>query len=337
MTGIGGSVSDEKKSLAFSTDTTVAVYDKNNIVVQERQAPLKNLHMGGILEEILLLVARLEFDRQRTELLLNQERLNLSKLHNQIEGLALRRATELPMRVQREHDACITDITELNWHISFSQKQERKLVRKVEIGEVVHRQLSEEIASIKSNTPLIEEKSQFELELIRRIKLASKDVDNLLNNAKDKLANTQEASRAAYAKAAKEREQIKADLFSAKSQLNKARKRLQDAKDVDAENDRILAKCAKQIQENIVSYKNETIRKEELKAKHEKLVEQVSLFPLKKMRSKKWAQILFESFKIINQTFYFFFNYSLFFVSLSPENLQFLGKVGVAKLLFRKN
>jgi len=276
INGIGGSMSNQTNSLLLSKDTTVALYEKGNVVVQERKAPLKNLMMSGVLEEILLLVARLEFDRQRTELLLNQERSNLKKLHDQIENLALRRAVELPLRVQREHDACITDITELNWHISFSQKQERKLIRKVEIGEVVHHQLSEEIQSIKSNTPLIEEKSQFELELIRRIKAASSDVDKLLNNAKEKLANTQEASRAAYAKAAKEREQIKADLFSAKSQLNKAKKRLQDAKDVDAENDRVIAKCAKNIQDNIVAYKNETIRKEELRDKHEKLVEQVN-------------------------------------------------------------
>jgi hypothetical protein len=276
INGIGGTMSNQNNSVLLSKDTTVALYEKGNIVVEERKAPLKNLLMSGVLEEILLLVARLEFDRKRTEMLLDQERSNLKKLHDQIENLALRRAVELPLRVQREHDACITDITELNWHISFSQKQERKLIRKVEIGEVVHHQLSEEIQTIKSNTPLIEEKSQFELEIIRRIKAASADVDKLLNNAKEKLANTQEASKAAYAKAAKEREQIQSDLFHAKSQLNKAKKRLQDAKDVDAENDRIIAKCTKNIQDNIVAYKNETIRKEELREKHEKLVEQVN-------------------------------------------------------------
>ena len=279
INGLGGYTAPEPlaKKVTISTDTTVDIYDKEKIIVQERQEPFKNLLAGGVIEEILFLIARLEFDRKRTEALLTQERANLNKLHNQIEGLALKRATELPMRVQREHDACITDITELNWHISFCQKQERKLIRKVEIEEVVHHQLSEEISSIKSNTPLIEEKSQYELEIIRRIKHASKDVDQLLNNAKEKLANTQDASKAAYAKAAKEREQIKADLFASRSQLAKAKKRLQDARDIDAENDRVLAKCSKSLKENEISHTNETHKKDQLKEKHEQLVEQVKL------------------------------------------------------------
>lgn len=175
------------------------------------------------MEEILLLLGRLEFDRRRTELLLTNEKANFNKLHKRIEDLALKRAVELPLSVQKEHEACINDITELNWHISFNTKAERKLIRKVEIDEVMHQQLKDAIANINMTTPLINEKIDYEVTIINRILAAQNDVDTLLRKAKDKLADTQEQSRMAYNRAAKEREQIAADLANTKRELNRAK------------------------------------------------------------------------------------------------------------------
>lgn len=140
-----------------------------------------------------------------------------------IENLALKRAVELPLKVQKEHDACITDITELNWHISFNTKAERKLIRKVEIEERLYEHLKEQISTIKNNTPLIEEKIRSELVIIEKITSAQNDVDDFVAKAKAKLAATQEKTEQSYIKAAKEREAIQADLASCKRELNKAK------------------------------------------------------------------------------------------------------------------
>ena len=196
---------------------------KSEIVLVENSPPVDDLRASSVLEEILVLLARLELDRKRTENLLKKERENLNSLKSCIENMALKRAIEIPLRVQHEHDACVTDITELNWHISFNTKAERKLRRKVEIEERLYEHLKEQITSIKKNTPLIEVKIKSELAIIEKIEAAQADVDKFVDKAKQKLQQTQEKSDAAYSKAAKEREAIQADLASCKRDLNKAK------------------------------------------------------------------------------------------------------------------
>ena len=103
------------------------------LVVVEGREPFEALRVQSILDEILHLVLRLEWERGRLEALLGRERATVERLKASVEAMALRRVRELPARVQAEHDACITDITELNWHISFNQKTERKLAHRCEI------------------------------------------------------------------------------------------------------------------------------------------------------------------------------------------------------------
>jgi hypothetical protein len=182
-----------------------------------------DLKVGGVLEEILVLLARLEFDRRRTQALLDKERANYTKLKSYVDSLALKRATELPAKVQREHDTCINDITELNWHISFNTKSERKLIRKVEIEERLHEQLKDEISGVKLNFPLIQEKIKIEIDYLEKIASAQKDVNDLLEKAKNRMKQTEEKSEISHNKAAQEREMIKADLDSSKRELNKAK------------------------------------------------------------------------------------------------------------------
>lgn len=193
------------------------------VVVKQNQEPVEDLKVGGILEEILVLVARLEFDRRRIELLLRKEIEVCIKLKEKLEQLSLRRAIELPLRVQREHEACITDITELKWHISFNTKAERKLTHKIENEEVLQEQLKSDLLMLRTNIPLLEEKISNELAILKEIADAQEEVDDLLDKAKEKLAETQERYEASLAKAEKEREAIRADLDDARRQLNKAK------------------------------------------------------------------------------------------------------------------
>jgi ElaB/YqjD/DUF883 family membrane-anchored ribosome-binding protein len=87
----------------------------------------------------------------------------------------------------------------------------------------LYQQLKEEIASIKANTPLIEEKCGFEENLRQKIDTTQKDLDELLSKARDRLKETQDRADAANTKAAKEREAYQAELNAAKWELNKAK------------------------------------------------------------------------------------------------------------------
>ena len=192
------------------------------LIIQQNKQPVEDLKVGGILEEILILIGRLEFDRRRTELLLLRERDICEKLKQKLEKMSLRRAIELPLRVQREHEACITDITELNWHISFNTKAERKLIHKIENEDVLHSQLKDDLIRLKKNMPLLDEKIESELYIFKEISRAQYDVEDLLSHALENLANTQERFDESMTKANKEREAIKADLDDARRHLKKA-------------------------------------------------------------------------------------------------------------------
>ncbi len=137
--------------------------------------------------------------------------------------MSLKRAKELPYRVQREHEACITDITELNWHISFNSKAERKLIHKIEMEALLNSQLKDELDKLRSNLPLLEEKITNERSIVSEISTAQRDVEDLLSKAKNKLVDTQDRYQTSLAKANKEREAMKAELDEAKRKLNKAK------------------------------------------------------------------------------------------------------------------
>ena len=197
--------------------------EKSEIIIEKRPESQGNLNAYGVLEEVLIMFARLEYDRRRTEALLKNERENLIKLKNQIERWALKRITELPIMVQKEHEACITDITELHWHIAFNSKTEERLTHKVQIEEKFQAQLQEDIDNINKSTPLIEEKISLELKAIQKILKAQQETSDLLMKANEKLADLNAKSIIAHSKAQKETDELNADLAHCRRELNKSK------------------------------------------------------------------------------------------------------------------
>lgn len=263
------------KPLALLEDVA-AVIKPLDLVVEEKLEPIEDIKMGGILEELLILFVRLETDRRRTEAKLQNEKENFIRLKSHIENISYKRAVDLPAKVQQEHDACIMDITELNWHISFNIKSETKLKRKVEVEQKVYEKLKEEIAAINQTVPLIEEKCQIEAVLLQKILDAQADVDELVKKAQDKYDATMEKSRQAHQKAEKERANILADIAQCKRELNKARKRLHEAEEAAASNLKVLEESQIKMSDNTTQERKEMSRKGQLKQKNEKLNDQVN-------------------------------------------------------------
>ena len=84
---------NKEKSISFLVEyNAINQKKKLDLIVEERQDPIEDIKMGGILEELLLLLFRLELDRRRTEHLLNIEKANFTKLKSQIENISYKRA-----------------------------------------------------------------------------------------------------------------------------------------------------------------------------------------------------------------------------------------------------
>jgi len=84
---------NKEKSISFLVEyNAINQKKKLDLIVEEKQDPIEDIKMGGILEELLLLLFRLELDRRRTEHLLNIEKANFTKLKSQIENISYKRA-----------------------------------------------------------------------------------------------------------------------------------------------------------------------------------------------------------------------------------------------------
>jgi hypothetical protein len=193
------------------------------MIVESRPQPQENLRADDVLEEVLIILARLEHDRRRTEINLKKERQNVIILKNQIERWAMKRITELPIMVQKEHEACVTDITELHWHIAFNTKTEERLRHKVVVEEKLQAQLQEDIDNINKSTPLIEEKISLELKAIQSILQAQKETTDQLMKASDRLSDIHAKNLLAHSKAQKETDELNADLAHCRRELNRAK------------------------------------------------------------------------------------------------------------------
>jgi hypothetical protein len=177
----------------------------------------------NVIDEVLILLARLEQDRKRTELQLEEEKRNVLILTRKLDKLGLRRNHDLPILVQKEHEACITDITELEWHIAYHSQILKKLTHKVEVEEKFFNQLKSEIDDMSEKIPLMQEKCSLELKSVHGIQSIQEETDAMLNDATKINEEVTQRNMEAHAKANKEITDMKYDLDMCNKELNKSK------------------------------------------------------------------------------------------------------------------
>jgi len=149
----------------------------------------------------------------------------------------MKRLHDLPLAVQKgskefcsvkfislfflEHEACITDITELQWHIAYNARLAEKMFAKVDLSRTWHRQLEVEVNDIRQKIPLITEKVQTELMEIIKVEEALKETEQELVLSRAKNADTLDKSTRANQRAGTERDEIRAEIDKASKGLQR--------------------------------------------------------------------------------------------------------------------
>ncbi|XP_050402301.1 coiled-coil domain-containing protein 178 [Patella vulgata] len=194
------------------------------------EAALPYLGAEDVVEEIITLLARLEKDRQETEAEWKREKGKVSLLTQKIDGLCLKRLRELPAIVQREHEACILDLNELQWHVAYCSRSEARIKDRKEIAEVLNARLKEDIAFVKRHIPLVQEKLLLELEAMDKIKKAQQETNQELEMTKQRQTKTEIKNLEANNKAETERGHIKQELDTVRDNLSQINEELVAAK-----------------------------------------------------------------------------------------------------------
>lgn len=225
-----GNIEEEAESVRLESSasgTTLEVRGRSAGTVISKVSTAKTVKTTEVLpkgydiiEEVITLLGRMESDRLSTQDALVKERERVEFLRNEIDAQAYKRMFDLPLAVQREHEACAIDINELRWHCAYQGRIEARISERVHHAEVRHTKVLQDLSNIQKHCPLVEEKLELEGEAMSSIQLKQDETDDELRNTLERLGATERKTAEAQGKAAQERSLIKQDVDVVRNELN---------------------------------------------------------------------------------------------------------------------
>ncbi|CAF0745840.1 unnamed protein product [Adineta ricciae] len=219
-----------------------------------------------VIDEVLLLLARLDRERLRLIHLCEHEQFVREKLKESIDSWRLKRLRDLPLAVQREHDACITDISELQWHITYNARLAEKMFAKVDLSRIWHQQLDIEVSNIRQTTDLIVEKVRTESIEIKRISDVLRETEHELMLSRAKNADVQEKAARANQRASLERGEMRNELEKTQKVLQTMTNKLHAAQDLHKNYLKTIADSKQTVKKNERTYKEEVAKRDAARA-----------------------------------------------------------------------
>ncbi|XP_055084235.1 coiled-coil domain-containing protein 178 [Periophthalmus magnuspinnatus] len=186
---------------------------------------LKNIN--DVLREVVYLIERLEADRQNAEEALLVENRRKKFLENKFDSVSLWMQKEHSFVVQKEHEACLRDITELKWQLRFEKDKLEQLHVKLAQTEMKKQRLHEDINFSTEQIPIVKDNMDFQRSLILQINAEQKEADQLCLKKRANLAMVEKEYDNAKDLAENERKAMELELLSMRNQLAKRKKDLE--------------------------------------------------------------------------------------------------------------
>ncbi|XP_045908426.1 coiled-coil domain-containing protein 178 isoform X10 [Micropterus dolomieu] len=128
--------------------------------------------INDVLGEVVYLIERLEADRQYVEEALQKEKRRKRFLENKVDSISLWKQQEHSFVVQKEHEACIRDITELKWQLKLEREKLDQAQEKLSQTEMLNQHLHEDISFAKKQVPIVKENLDLQRGIINQINTA---------------------------------------------------------------------------------------------------------------------------------------------------------------------
>ncbi|MGH0139399.1 UNVERIFIED_CONTAM: hypothetical protein FKN15_069489 [Acipenser sinensis] len=162
----------------------------------------------AVLSEVIDLIARLEADRQEAEAALKTEKERRKTLGKKIDCLSLWRLQQLPAAVQKEHESCVRDICELQWHLKCKEEIQKQVQERLTKTEVLNQRLQDDIDFVKKHGPLLKEKMKMESLTISLIEKSQEEANKKMSEIDSKLQQKQRQFDDASSKAKEEQQNM---------------------------------------------------------------------------------------------------------------------------------
>ncbi|XP_069367448.1 coiled-coil domain-containing protein 178 isoform X2 [Paralichthys olivaceus] len=148
--------------------------------------------INDVLGEVVCLIERLEADRQYAEEALRKEKRRKRFLESKVDSVSLWKQQEHSFVVQKEHEACNRDISELKWQLKLEKEKLDKLQEKLSDTEVLNQHLHDDINFAKKQTPIVKENLDLQRAIINQINIAQAKADEVNSKTQSDLLMVQE-------------------------------------------------------------------------------------------------------------------------------------------------
>ncbi|XP_022277203.1 coiled-coil domain-containing protein 178 isoform X3 [Canis lupus baileyi] len=134
---------------------------------RDEKCPELKQEMETLLSEAIHLIKSLETDRAEAEEALKQQKSRKKNIHMKIDSWSIWRLEEIPLAVQKEHEAYLRDIIELRWHLEDKAYQLKHFEEQKTKLEEANAKLQADIDYMNKHGPLINSKHNKELETLK--------------------------------------------------------------------------------------------------------------------------------------------------------------------------
>nr|XP_045743904.1 coiled-coil domain-containing protein 178 [Mirounga angustirostris] len=181
---------------------------------RDEKCPELKQEMETLLSEAIHLIKSLETDRAEAEEALKQQKSRKKKMHMKIDSWSIWRLQEIPLAVQKEHEAYLRDIVELRWHLEDKAYQLKHFEEQKAKLEEANAKLQADIDYMNKLGPLIYSKQNQELEALKEFYTKKFEVMELYKQIHEELEEAIEDVENAKLNAKQIRQDMEQDIHS---------------------------------------------------------------------------------------------------------------------------
>uniref|UniRef100_A0A8C8WSI5 Coiled-coil domain containing 178 n=1 Tax=Panthera leo TaxID=9689 RepID=A0A8C8WSI5_PANLE len=217
---------------------------------RDERCPELKQEMEILLSEAIHLIKSLETDRAEAEEALKRQKSRKKKIHMKIDSWSIWRLQEIPLAVQKEHEAYLRDIVELRWHLEDRAYQLKHFEEQKVKLEEANAKLQADTDYMNARGPLINSKQNQELEALKELYLKKFEVMELYKQIQEELAEAIENYKNAKLKAKQMKQDMEKDIHNDEASLEAYKREIDKLNSLHSHYDTAIENVNVSIEEN---------------------------------------------------------------------------------------
>ncbi|XP_037010428.2 coiled-coil domain-containing protein 178 [Artibeus jamaicensis] len=194
---------------------------------KDEKCPELKQEMETLLSEAIHLIKSLETDRAEAEEALKRQQSRREKINMTIDSWSIWRLQEIPLAVQKEHEAYLRDILELQWHLEDIDYQRAKFEEQKTKWEDANAKLQADIDYMNELSPQLHSKLIQEIEALKEYTRKKNEVMELYRQVSEELKEAVENYEDAKLKANQIREKMERDIHKGEGNIENFKKTIE--------------------------------------------------------------------------------------------------------------